>query len=98
VANRFTYGAAFSPLACCGCRTGLEAEAVITCFQDMAAMGQTIEQCRRHLGVPGDGFENRIAMATVERPLPIEACVIERQERGWFTPPYRLLSRVVAHH
>ena len=55
----------FSFLVCCGCRTGLEAEAVITCFQDMAAMGQTIEQCRRHLAVAGKPSSSPSAPARV---------------------------------
>src|SRR5208283_3240543 len=35
----------------CGGGAGLEAEAVVSGFQDVAVMGQAIEQGRRHLGV-----------------------------------------------
>ena len=36
-----------------GC-TGFEAEAVVSGFKDVAAMGQTVEECGRHLGVAED--------------------------------------------
>ncbi len=45
----------FSSLLCCGGRTGLEAEAVVSCFQDMATVGQAVEQRGRHFGVAEDG-------------------------------------------
>jgi hypothetical protein len=35
--------------------TGFEAEAVVSGFQNVAAVGQAIEECGCHLGVPKDG-------------------------------------------
>jgi len=35
--------------------TGFEAEAVVAGLQDVAAMGQAIEECRRHFGIAKDG-------------------------------------------
>lgn len=37
-----------------GC-TGFEAEAVVAGLKDVAAVGQAVEKCGRHLGVPKDG-------------------------------------------
>ena len=36
-----------------GC-TGFEAEAVVSGLKNVAAVGQTVEGCGRHLGVAGD--------------------------------------------
>jgi hypothetical protein len=38
----------------CGVRAALEAPAVVSGLDDIAVMGQTIEQCGRHLGVSKD--------------------------------------------
>jgi len=38
----------------CGCRTGFEAEAVISGLEDVASVGQPIEQSCGHLGVAED--------------------------------------------
>jgi hypothetical protein len=38
---------------CDGC-TGLEAEAVVAGLKDVAAVGQAVEECGRHLGVSKD--------------------------------------------
>ena len=35
----------------CGGRAGLEPEAVVSGFEDVAVVGEAIEQSRRHLGV-----------------------------------------------
>jgi len=43
-------------LRSCGCAC-FEAEAVISRFQDVAAVGQTVEECYGHL-VPGSPWEN----------------------------------------
>ena len=32
-------------------RTGLEAEAVVPGFKDVAVMGEAVEECRGHLGI-----------------------------------------------
>jgi hypothetical protein len=37
-----------------GC-TGFEAEAVVSGLQDLATVGQAVEECGRHLGVAEDG-------------------------------------------
>ena len=41
-------------MCCCG-RTGFEAEAVVSCFQDMATVGQAVEQRGCHFSVAEDG-------------------------------------------
>jgi hypothetical protein len=40
-------------LGCCS-RAGFEAEAIVPGFQDMATMGQAVEQSRGHLGITED--------------------------------------------
>ena len=40
------------------CRDGgtcFEAEAVVACLQDVAAVGQAVEECGRHFGIAEDG-------------------------------------------
>ena len=33
------------------CRTGLEAETVVPGFEDVAVVGEAVEECRGHLGI-----------------------------------------------
>jgi hypothetical protein len=47
-------GLAFVLPVFCDGGTGLEAEAVVSGFKDVAAMGQAIEQSRCHLGIAKD--------------------------------------------
>jgi hypothetical protein len=37
-----------------GC-TGFEAEAIVSGLQNVATMGQAVEECGRHLGIAEDG-------------------------------------------
>ena len=49
-------GGCFLLLCWCGLgRAVLEAEAVVSSLQDVAVMGEPIEQRRRHLGIAEDG-------------------------------------------
>ncbi len=43
------------PFPCRYGYTGFEAEAVVAGLKDVAAVGQAVEECGRHLGVPKDG-------------------------------------------
>ena len=42
------------PFSGCNGRARLEAEAIVSCLQDVATVGQTVEQSGGHLGVAKD--------------------------------------------
>ena len=51
----------------CGGCAGLEAEAVVSSFEDVAVVGEAIEQSRRHLGVaehPAHSLKLRFVVMT----------------------------------
>lgn len=67
-----------------GCGAGLEAEAVISGLNDMAMMGQPIEQCRRHCGIAGP-FGEAAVRGNNDAGLLVELGEQLEQERaaGW---------------
>ena len=87
----------FSSLLRCGGRAGFEAEAVVPGFEDVAVMGEAIEEGGGHLGIAGEDagpFGEGEVGRDDDRGLFVEAAdEVEEDEDN----SYYLLETYVGH-